>query len=206
MDDLKGQARRGADSRRAILQAATEVFARKGFRGGGLAEVAERVEMTAAGILYHFGSKEALLLAVIEYRDERARALGADLWQPGQRLESLKQLVRFAEMSEAEPGLAALHTVLQIENLEPSDLAYDYFQRRTQWLQRWIGDTLMSARSLGEVAEGVDLEAKTVEIAAFLEGAAVLWLMNRHLSLVAMYRTYLDAVAAQITPLDLPDR
>jgi AcrR family transcriptional regulator len=196
-DDLKGQARRGAASRQAILEAALSVFARRGFRGGGLAEVANLVELTPAGVLYHFGSKEALLLAVIQERDRRAAELGADLGPAG-GLESLKGLVRFAEMSEAEPGLVTLHTVLQIENLDPSDPAHEYFRARTRFVQRWGEEMIRSAQASGEVRDDVDAKAKAREIAAYLEGAAVLWLMNPELSLTELYRTYLESVVDQI--------
>jgi AcrR family transcriptional regulator len=164
-DDLKGQARRGAASRQAILDAATAVFARRGFRGGGLAAVAKLVELTPAGVLYHFGSKEALLLAVIQERDRRAAELGADL-APAGGIASLKGLVRFAEMSEAEPGLVTLHTVLQIENLDPSDPAYDYFQSRTRFVQQWGEDMIRAAQARGEVRDDFAGRLKAREIAA----------------------------------------
>lgn len=201
MDELKGQARRGAVSRQAILEAATSVFARRGFRSGGLTEVAAAAGITPAGILYHFDSKETLLLAVIEYRDERANQLGADLWPMSRvgQLEGLLGLVRFAEMAEAEPGLATLHTVLQIENLEPDDLAYEYFQARTRRMQTWVGSWLKTAQEAGEVRPEIDTRAKAVEVVAFLEGAAVLWLMNRHLSLVDLYRNYLTTLIEDIS-------
>jgi AcrR family transcriptional regulator len=199
--ELKGQARRGADRRRAILVAATHVFARRGYRAGGLAEVAEAAGVTPANILYHFGSKEALLLAVIEYRDERANALGADLWpnSEARALDSLRGLVRFAEMAEAEPGLAKLHTMLQIENLEPGDLAYEYFQARTKRSQRWVAALLKAAQASGELRSDVDPTAKAREIVAFLEGAAVLWLLNPHLSIKTLYVNYLNGVVEELT-------
>jgi AcrR family transcriptional regulator len=199
--ELKGQARRGADRRQAILEAATEVFARRGFRSGGLAEVAEAVNVSPANILYHFGSKEALLLAVIEYRDQRAQFLGADLWPNSDSdvLDSLLGLVRFAEMAEAEPGLAMLHTVLQIENLDPADLAYEYFQQRTQRAQRWVTSLLDTAQANGSVRADVDTEAKGREIIAFLEGAAVLWLLNRQLSIKDLYINYLNGVVNDLS-------
>ena len=177
------------------------MFARRGFRSGGLAEVAEAVGVTPANILYHFGSKEALLLAVIEYRDQRATDLGADLWPNSDEgpLDSLLGLVRFAEMAEAEPGLAMLHTVLQVENLEPTDLAYDYFQARTRRGQQWVTALLLAAQEAGDVREDVDAPSKAREIVAFLEGAAVLWLLNPHLSIRDLYVNYLSGVVEELS-------
>ena len=79
MSELRGQARRGERSREAIVDAALGVFAIRGFRSGALAEIAEKVGLTPAGILYHFGSKEGLLIAVIAERDRRAGDLLTDI-------------------------------------------------------------------------------------------------------------------------------
>ncbi|NTW38886.1 MAG: helix-turn-helix transcriptional regulator, partial [Cellulomonadaceae bacterium] len=51
-----------AERRRDILEAALEIFGAKGYNKGPLAEIAEQVGMTHAGILHHFGSKDELLL------------------------------------------------------------------------------------------------------------------------------------------------
>lgn len=49
-----------------ILHAATAEFAEKGYRGATLRGIAVRIDVTAALINYHFGSKERLAEAVIE--------------------------------------------------------------------------------------------------------------------------------------------
>src|SRR5688500_2244021 len=111
MAELKGQARRGAERRAAIVNAAIEVFGQGGFRNSALAEVTERVGLSPGGILYHFGSKEALLLEVIAERDRRQAELMDEVYADGS-LESLREGIRFAEISEREPGLTALLIVL----------------------------------------------------------------------------------------------
>jgi AcrR family transcriptional regulator len=77
--DLKGRAHRGAERRQAILDAAIDVFGARGYRGGALAEVAERVGIGAPAVLYHFGSKKNLLLEVLKERDRRAGEMVAEL-------------------------------------------------------------------------------------------------------------------------------
>ena len=57
------------DRREAVLRAAMTVFGQRGYNKGGLVEVAEQAGMTHAGVLHHFGSKEALLIAMLQYRD-----------------------------------------------------------------------------------------------------------------------------------------
>ena len=57
--------------RQAILDAAVELFARRGYRGTGVAALGKRVGMTATGLLYYFGSKERLLTEALTYSEDR---------------------------------------------------------------------------------------------------------------------------------------
>ena len=59
-----------SERREEILRAAANTFGAKGYKNGSLADVAEQVGMTHAGVLHHFGSKEQLLIEVLEYRDK----------------------------------------------------------------------------------------------------------------------------------------
>ncbi|WP_101790768.1 TetR/AcrR family transcriptional regulator [Nonomuraea indica] len=54
------------ESRELILTAAAELFAEKGYRQTTFADVAERSGISRGSIPWHFGSKEGLLLAVLE--------------------------------------------------------------------------------------------------------------------------------------------
>lgn len=191
MSELKGQAQRGAETRKAIVDAALTVFATRGYRASALAEIAEIVELTPAGILYHFGSKEALLLEVIAERDRRAsEALGRFPDSGG--LGAFRNLVGLASAIERTRGLAAVHTVLQAESFEPEGPAHAYFLGRSQVVRAVVEKLLVDAQQAGEVRADVDCPAKAAEFIAYLEGAAVLWLLDDTLSLVDLYRTYID--------------
>jgi AcrR family transcriptional regulator len=196
-NELKGQARVGAERRSAIVDAAIEVYAQRGYRGSALADVAERVGVTPAGILYHFGTKEDLLLAVIAERDRRASEELTDMPIAG-GLESLRGIIRFAEMSERERGLTALHTVLTVESFDPDAPTHAYFHHRSRVLRDWGERTLLAAQKKEEIRADVDCRAKAQQLVAFLEGAAVLWLSDDSLSLVALYQEYLDSLIASI--------
>ena len=61
---------RSEERRAEIVRAALEVIAERGYRGASLAAVAEKVGLTQQGLLHHFPTKEALLVAVLEERDQ----------------------------------------------------------------------------------------------------------------------------------------
>ena len=52
---------RGQARRQAILEAAMELYAKGGFRGTGLTAIGERVGVSHAAVLYHFGTARNLL-------------------------------------------------------------------------------------------------------------------------------------------------
>ncbi len=54
------------DTRETIRAVALELFSTKGFDQTSLREIAERVGLTKASLYYHYSSKQALLVAVVE--------------------------------------------------------------------------------------------------------------------------------------------
>ncbi len=55
------------DRRGAILEAATELFARRGFGGIAIQEIADTAGVHKTTVLYQFGTKEALHEAVLDF-------------------------------------------------------------------------------------------------------------------------------------------
>ncbi len=56
------------DTKQKILDAAQYLFARKGFQGTSLRAITGKAGVNLAAVNYHFGTKEALLKAVLERR------------------------------------------------------------------------------------------------------------------------------------------
>ena len=62
----RGPYKMGVIRRRQIIEAATAAFARRGYAGASLREIADEVGVTVPGLLRHFASKEELLTAVLD--------------------------------------------------------------------------------------------------------------------------------------------
>ena len=94
---------RGAARKKSIIEAATRMFARTGSRGTTLGEIAAEVGVSQAAVVYHFGTKEELLNAVLDNRD---RFEDTQLWRNG-----------------PDPGLDIFWIVADIVRVEDGKLA-----------------------------------------------------------------------------------
>lgn len=63
--------RRSARTRERILQAATEVFARRGFHGARVADIAEQAGIAYGLVYHHFRNKDEILAAIFSERWSR---------------------------------------------------------------------------------------------------------------------------------------
>src|SRR2546422_8628164 len=76
----RGRQQRGVRTEEAILQATLRLLATRGIHGTSLDLLAEEVGVAKSSILWHFGSKEELLLRVAEHvLEEIARGPVAEI-------------------------------------------------------------------------------------------------------------------------------
>ena len=59
------------DTRQQIIQAACQIFYKKGFHACGVELLAQQAGVTKRTLYAHFGSKDALITAVLDYRHEQ---------------------------------------------------------------------------------------------------------------------------------------
>ncbi len=57
---------RSAQTKKSIMEAATSLFARDGFESTGVAEICEQAGVSKGAFYYHFESKEAVFLSLID--------------------------------------------------------------------------------------------------------------------------------------------
>jgi len=189
---------RGEARRRAILDAAIELYAVRGFRGTGLAAIGERVGVSHAGVLYHFGSAQNLLHAVLEERDRRYATHFSRIFQEG-GLNALRRLPEVARVNLESPGLAQLYTVLLTENLDADAPAHGYFLERRRHVHQTLCEMLASGQQRGELRRDVRVEEKADEIIAFMDGAQIQYLLDpERVDLLQLYESYVDGLLREL--------
>jgi AcrR family transcriptional regulator len=88
---------RAARTRMEILQASTELFARRGILATTMNELAKAIKMTPGALYWHFPTKEDLLLAAMEEVHRRFIGEFAEVLTSGRKWPAKKQLTAFLE-------------------------------------------------------------------------------------------------------------
>lgn len=163
-------ARTRSEERRAeIVRAALEVIAERGYRGASLAAVAERVGLTQQGLLHHFPTKDALLVAVLEERD-RWDAVPAGSW----RVDLLTSLVEYNAM---RPGIIQTFSALLGESVTEGHPAREYFTERYTRVRESMAAALRA--EYGErLPNGLTPERTAPLLVAVMDGLQYQWLLD----------------------------
>src|SRR4051812_40566674 len=163
--------------REDILKAALTTFGSKGYKNGSLAEIAEQVDMTHAGILHHFGSKDQLLLEVLSYRDETDVADLENQHIPG-GIQLFHHLVKTAKLNMERPGIVQAYAVLSAEAVTDGHPARDYFQGRYSTLRTEVGEAFRVVCAERGVTDQSAIEFGAAAILAVMDGLQVQWLLD----------------------------
>ncbi len=167
--------RDAAASRAAILAAAREVFAGRGFHGAGVEQIARKAGVAKGTVFLHFKSKENLLFSMVEGHFATIEKLYAEMVRPEmsarRQLEELAAVERWlgGEVTEFSRAMLSIWTGL------PPALRrrLDTFIRKTYnlYLGRIAGlfrDFLGAGR-----VEGVSVEALAAAFMACLDGILI---------------------------------
>ncbi|HWS49539.1 MAG TPA: TetR/AcrR family transcriptional regulator [Microbacterium sp.] len=163
--------------REQILKAAVDIFGNKGSTNGTLADVAEQVGITHAGVLHHFGSKQKLLLEVLAYRDQTDVADLVEKHIPGGP-DLFLHLVRTAIANAHRPGIVQAYAVLSAESVTDDHPARDYFEDRYITLRREVSTAFRELCEQEGVTEPDTIDHASAGILAVMDGLQLQWLLH----------------------------
>jgi AcrR family transcriptional regulator len=185
-----------AATRERILTAAMSVFANRGYNNGSLLEIADRVGMTHAGVLHYFGSKDNLLTAVLERRDES----GIDTLE-GHRLPTggalLQHLVNTARGNTERVGIVQAYAVLSVESVTENHPAQQFFRDRFSGLRTIVADALREV--VPPTVPEHELVRAASLIIAMMDGLQVQWLLDPDtIDMASSVEIAINGVVAQL--------
>lgn len=160
---------RGEERRAEIVRAALEVIAERGYRGASLAAVAERVGLTQQGLMHHFPTKDALLVAVLQERD-RWDAVPDSRW----RVDLLAALVEYNAM---RPGIVQTFSALLGESVTDGHPARAFFSERYTRVRASMAETLRAEYG-DRLPNGLTPERTAPLLVAVMDGLQYQWLLD----------------------------
>jgi AcrR family transcriptional regulator len=175
-EQRSASAERGRIRREAILDAAMELFAEQGFVITSLPMISEKVGITHAGILHHFGSKEGVLRALLE-REGPVPHFGPWVLDMS-GIDVVAKLPDYAEIVIQHPLAMELQFQLFWENRHASDPMHEEVLHDVR-IRNHIAEEIRSTL----IAEGrelvQDMEALSYNIFAFVIGANSQWTVSK---------------------------
>lgn len=182
----------GDRRRREILDAAVEVFNRRGYSAAGLQEIAGSVGMKKASLYYYIRSKDDLLYWIVQETHENllenveaCEQLGDDV------LAKLRQFIDgHVRRSAADVGKARIFYA-DFSFLEPQRRQEIVSERRQY--EQYLADLIQTASDRGLVRSNVDPKVASIGILTMLNALYVWYRPNAWPTI--------DHVAAQYTDL-----
>ena len=193
---------RGRATKRALLDAAEEVFAEHGFDGASVAEIARRAGVAQGTFYIHFKDKRAAFLELVRMVNHEVRATGA------KAIEALDERIAmeragFAAFFEYVMQDPALYRIIrQAEFVDEGEYRQHY-----RSLAQPYTEGLRKAMDAGQIADDVDPELLAyflMGIGEFMGMRLVLWEHRIPPEEVFEQLMTLIARSMQVTPREDP--
>jgi len=169
-----------ARSRTALIEAATTLFAERGFRETSVQAIGDRAGVSRGSIFWHFGSKEGLLWAVVKQSFEawEAEVLVPDVGT-AIGVEAIRRALSAHRRFLTERGEALrLFYVLMFEALGPHpELVREFAALHARLRELTVG-WIREAIDAGEIRDDVDPASVVIFITGALGGLAYQWLLD----------------------------
>jgi AcrR family transcriptional regulator len=170
---VSSRQRRQAQTRAELLAAAARVFARRGYHGATLDEIAAEAGFTSGAVYSNFKGKEELFLALtdheIEQRLEDFRAVGEAADTPGGTQEAASE--RFAKFIREDPDWPLLYFEFWAYAARNAALREEFGKRRRP-IQKMLAEMIERQCSEAGVRLPIAPEHVAVALGALIDGLA----------------------------------
>jgi AcrR family transcriptional regulator len=168
----RGPYAKGLVKREEILSAALESFTRNGYDRASVREIARAADISQAGLLHHFASKEQLFLEVIKWRHVR----DADRFlEPTNPIDTL---IEAAAHNALEPGLVRLYVLISAESTTQEGEGREFFEQRYRRVLAAVATDVARRQADGELRPDVDPEDVASLLVAAADGLQLQWLLD----------------------------
>lgn len=173
----RGPYARTAQRRQVIARAVLDIVLEKGHSNVTTAEVAQKAGASEGTVLYHYPTRDHLLVAALQCSDDED-----DKLQPAddaaQVLEGDKGLKAFAQGAARRENVMRLYTALAGHATTPEHPAQDYFARHYQAATARFAHLVEQRQAAGMAHPGLDAADVARQIVATWDGLQAQWLVD----------------------------
>ncbi|MEE2039256.1 TetR/AcrR family transcriptional regulator [Nocardiopsis sp. CT-R113] len=170
----RGPYARSAERRRSIARAVLDTVREKGHDRVTTAETARRAGTSEATALYHFPTKEHLLVAALELSDEES-ALRPFTTDPGMGLDELRA---FVDTTTERAHIMRLHTALLGRATSPDHPAQEFLARHNRDAVAHVARVVRHRQRVGTAHPGFDAVEVARQFLATWDGLQAQWLLD----------------------------
>lgn len=190
----RGSYANGERTRATLVSAAFNVFAQRGFQRLSLRQIAEAVGTSHTALLHHFGSKDALLEAVLEHRQEIQGPERSDLVATKGLLDAVPEIMR---SNATMPGVIQLDSILRAEALSEDHVAHGFITRQEAEFATAVREALEVEQRAGKLRPGLDLDVVARLITSLVEGVQLAWLSDPTVDMPLHLKVFMDLIRAE---------
>ncbi|MBN1811390.1 MAG: TetR/AcrR family transcriptional regulator [Anaerolineae bacterium] len=171
----------GEQTRQHIIEEAAKLFARKGFYGTSISDLAQATELTKGAFYHHFENKEALFFAVIDMvRSTWHEAVIRDVLKVKDALPRISILFdnHTRLVSENETLCLVLSTLAEeMDGVNPIYMAT--LQEIYADMTYFIGRIIQKGQAANQVRSDLDAQLMAVNIVGMLKGVGCSQILNQ---------------------------
>lgn len=161
----------------AVQQVAHDLVVEMGHRCLTLAEVARRCDLTEAQLLYHFPSRDHLLVGALEHADRESESHAARA--PGDAPQDLLAALSAAvDHDLAQPAVRRLFVSMCAEGTDPDHPAHAWVRHRGQRIIDRYVELAIRLQAEGRAAPDVDPTRFARQFMAVWDGLQAQWLVD----------------------------
>jgi len=161
-------------SRKHLLAAAIDCFARFGYQGTSIDRIARHAGVTKGALYYHFRDKEELLFEAVSARvGEFEQRVLADVGPGDDTMASLSRVIDACFFTATVSNHRRFIMTLMIEALDTNPQLSAKFQRILRRMRFFLADIVRRGQQAGRVRADVDPVDAAAVIAGAIMGAEI---------------------------------
>lgn len=187
----RGSYAKGTAKREEILQHAIDAFGRTGYHGTSMREIAQACGLSQAGLLHHFPSKEAILMAIVEDREQQQGTFGEMevIYTP----EWQDFYIRQVEENIKNEAVTRLWSNMLGEAIDVAHPAHEYFKERYKRSRTNFEQNISKAN--GRDVPNREDKLKAQILIAIWDGLENQWLLDESFDMMPAFQYSLEMIS-----------